>query len=185
MDHSHGIEIFCSLSNFTKINNSPDPAWPPSYTMSLISFTTRLIKCLSYSLPLIPFFHSPLNPFQEGFCPQHSNEIVCQSHWWPPHCWTRQSILSSHPPQAAFTRVNQFLILESFLCLISGSKLSLAFSSIALTSPFLFPDPSVFLFPKPLLQNFIILNLHFGLWWFLHSTGTDRGHLMPFSWWLI
>ena len=106
--------------------------------MSLISFTTRLIKCLSYSLPLIPFFHSPLNPFQEGFCPQHSNEIAHQSHQWPPHCWTRWSILSSHPPQAAFTRVNQFLILESFLCLTSGSKLFLAFSSITLTSPFFF-----------------------------------------------
>lgn len=52
-----------------------------------------------------------------------------------------------------------------------------------------FAGPSLFLFPKPLLQNFNIshnfLNLDFGFGWLLYSTEIDRGHLMPFSWWLI
>lgn len=138
LDHSQCIGIFCTLSNLTKINNSLDPTWPTSQATSLHSFEIRLIKSPSNSLPLIPFFHSPIYPFQAGFSPQYCNEIALVRVTSDPHIAEHSSqfltaIISSHSShsshltQAAFTRIKHFLTLESFLCSISGNKLSLAF----------------------------------------------------------
>ena len=190
LDHSQCIGIFCTLSNLTKINNSLDPAWPTSQATSLISFEIRLIKSPSNSLPLIPFFCSPIYPFQAGFSRQH-NEIALVRVTSDLHIaeHSSQFLILILLKQRLLEQNTSSLLSPFFAWLLGINYHLLLFHS---PGPSFFPffaGPSLFLFPKPLLQNFNIshnfLNLDFGLGWLLHSIGIERGHLMPFSWWLI
>lgn len=133
----------------------------------------RLLKCFPHSPLPIPFSHSPLNPFQEGFCFQYSTEIPCVR--FPVTFTLVNTVVNSQSSSYSSSISYSKSLSHSWILslLISGSQLLLALLPPQLT-PLSFAAPSSFMFPKTLLQNFIvshnILDLDFGLRWLLYFT---------------